>query len=821
MLKNYILIAYRNLLNHRVFSAINILGLSIGISCCVLLSLYIKEELSFEKHFKDYQHIYRVTSTFIKDGKGEKLPRTSPPVPMTMLQDFPELESATRVVSPPEVEQHLLTYEDKTFYEKTGYLVDSTFFDMFSYPFAEGDANTALRSPSTVVLSSKVAHKIFGDDSALDKLVIINSGGSTDTFRIAGVLKPFTNRSQLDADFYMCMNSKGWGEYINNVTTWAGQNFIYSFIKVKPQTNVENLVAKFPDLLNKYGAKDLEEMGFKKSMNLQSLQDMHLYSAAEFQSSFGYLDMGTPGNITYVYILSSIGLFILLIACINFMNLTTAKASQRAGEVGVRKSLGATRGNLIRQFLGESIAIVVISMIVSIGLVQIGLPLFNIFTQRNLSIDTQNIIYVVGALAGISLITGFVAGSYPALFLSSFQPARVLKDKRLSGGGSNMLRKSLVVFQFVISITLVSSIIIIQKQMNYIQSKSLGFDPQYKISIPLRTVEAKHGYERLKKQFSDLSGIKGIAGTTALPGSGTFRDLPLYPDGSSMEKATLHYNVSIDERYFDLLNIKMLRGRDLTFEADSFNFGNSTNHIVVNEASLKVSGIDPAEAIGSHLNIDWDGQHMIFEIEGVVEDFHQFSMHRKVAPMIFLIPNEKSDYVEIVASLDGSNYTNIIALMEKTWKEIIPNTPFEHTLLSDNIKLQYEDDQRVHSIITAFTIIAIFISCLGLYGLSIYVAERRVKEIGIRKVLGASTAGIVGMLSKDFVKLVAIAFIIAIPIGYYSMNKWLEGFEYKITLDATVFLLSGAMSFILAWVTIGYESIKAALSNPVESLKIE
>src|SRR5258706_1608753 len=433
MLRNYVTIACRNLIKHKIFSLINIFGLSIGITCCVLLSLYIQDEFAYETHFDRYKDIYRLTSTIAAERGSEKMPRTSPPIVMTLARELPEIESATRVVSPPEVEQHLLRIGDKTFYDKTGYLVDSTSFDLFSYSFREGDRRSALDAKSSVVLSDALATKIFRDQSALDQLIIINSGQTTDTFRVTGVLKPHLGKSQLDADFYMNMNSKGWGEYINSVTTWGGQNFIYSFIKLKPGASVAGVQQKFQALLDKYGAKDLKEMGIKNTMGLQSLQDIHLYSVREFVgtlSGYGFSDLGTSGNITYVYVLGLICLFILLIACINFMNLTTAKASQRAGEVGVRKSLGAHRGNLIGQFLGESMTIVLVAMLLSLGLVQVVLPIFNQFTQKELSVNTENMGYLAAALLAISLLTGVVAATEPTFFLSSLPPPKGPKHKR-------------------------------------------------------------------------------------------------------------------------------------------------------------------------------------------------------------------------------------------------------------------------------------------------------------------------------------------------------------------------------------------------------
>ncbi len=816
MLQNYLKIALRNLLNHKVFSIINIFGLSIGIACCVLLSLFIKDELSFETQFQGSEKIYRITSSFIKDdGTNETFPRSSPPVTMTLLAEFPELEAATRVVTPPGVEQHLVRYENKTFYEKHGALVDSTFFDVFSYDFLEGDRRTAMDGRSVVVISAMLAKKLFGNQSALDHSLIINSGNSTDTFRVTGILRKPEKKSHLDADFYMSMNSNGWGDYVNSVSTWAGQNFTAGYIKLKPNSNAAGVEEKLPAILNKYGAKDLKELGIKKQMHLQALRDIHLYS--NFSKIFGD---DQESSIATVYILASIGIFILLIACINFMNLTTAKASQRAGEVGVRKSLGANRRNLIGQFLGESMTIVTIAMILAIGIVQGTMPIFNSLTNKELSMNAGNMGYISLSLISITLITGLIAGSYPAFFLSALQPIQVLKNKKLSSGAGNWLRKSLVVFQFVISITLISSIIIIQKQMNFVKNQPLGFNPDYKIMIPLRTEEAKKNYQPFKDKIKQISGINEVSGTTALPSTTIFQDVPLYPAGSNMEKAHLHFNIDVDENYFKVLGIKLLMGRDLIAGKDTSSFGNTAPlRVLVNQASLKVSGIDPAKALGEKLYIDWQGKHIAFEIIGVVEDFHQNSFHQVISPLLFIMPSRQQDFSYVVVSVDANHYQNTVPQIEKAWKQITPNTPFENQFLTDNIRKQYERDDRESLIITISTLLAILISCLGLYGLSIYVAERKMKEIGIRKVLGASVQGIVAMLSRDFIKLVLIAFFVAAPLGYLAMNWWLQKFVFKIELNIFVFLLAGLVSFAIAWITVGFESIRAALGNPVDSLR--
>jgi putative ABC transport system permease protein len=816
MLKNYFTTALRNLRKHKVFSFINISGLALGIAVCTLLALYVKDEFRYEQHIANHERIFRITTVFSIQGNEQSFPRTAPAVAMDMLQELPEIESATRVVPIPEVDQHLIRYNSNVFPEKIGYLVDSTFLDVFSFELKEGDRNTALDAPASVIISEKLASKIFGNQSPLDEFLIINSGESSDTFRVTGVIKKTSSKSHIDAEFYMSMNSRGWGRRIANMNTWAWENFIISYLKLKEGTTAESVNAKLPGMIEAKAGEVLKNAGIKKTMSLQALDDIRLYS--NFDNDFG---LAEKGGIQYVYIISSIGIFILLIACINFMNLTTAKASQRAGEIGVRKSLGATRTNLIRQFLGESMTIVFIALLLAMGIVQLILPLFNTLTLKELSINSENIGYIAGSLLIIGVLTGIVAGSYPAFFLSSFQPAKVLKDKRLSGGGSNWLRRSLVVFQFIISITLISSIVIIQKQLGYIQSKPLGFESKNRIMIPFRTEEAKNQYAQIKNTVLQLASVADVSGTSSLPSTPLLRDYALYPESSSADKGILHRNLTIDENYFKTLNIKLLAGREFNYESDSMSRGSQHRKVIVNKTSLKDLNIDLDKAIGTIIYSEYNGQVNNHEIIGVVDDFHQFSLHQSMAPLLFFMPARHTDYNYLVIFANAENSSSVLNQLENTWKELIPNTPFESSFLSDSLARQYEEEARTSSILAIATFLAILISCLGLYGLSIFIAERRVKEIGIRKVMGATVTGIVGLLSKEFVKLVIIAFIIAVPIGYYAMEKWLLGFAFKIELDVLIFVMAGLLSFAIALLTISFESIKAAIANPVKSLRSE
>jgi putative ABC transport system permease protein len=815
MLSNYIKVAIRQLMKNKTFSIINIFGLSVGVACCVLLTMFIQDEFTYEKHFKDHERVYRIYTSFIKDGTAEQFPNISPPIAPGLGELLPEVEVATRAVMPPDVKQNLVRYKDKQFFENNGLLVDSTFFDMFNYEFAEGDPATALDAPATIVISQDLSRKLFGDQSGIDELLIINMGRSVDTFRITGVLKKTAKKSHIDVSFYMSMRSEGWGAYVLQEQTWAWNNFTSGYLKFRPGTDIAAVESKIQKILQERAGEQLKGAGVQKELHLQPLDDIRLYS--KFSSSFGE---ASNGSITYIYILGSIGVFILLIACINFMNLTTAKAAQRASEVGIRKSMGAHRSHLIRQFLGESFTIVGVSLVVSLLLIYLALPVMNDMTHKHLTFADSNLLMIAGALLVVGLVTGLIAGSYPAFFLSSFEPARVLKGKALNGEGSSLLRKGLVVFQFVITITLISSIFVIQEQLTFIRNKPLGFKDEGAIMIPVRSREATSAIKTLQSEFLSIPGVKSVASTNSLPSTPQFSDWLMYPEGSSYDKAILSRAVSVSEHYFETMGIEFIEGRDVIFPADTFSFKTPNNKIIINEAGLKAYGIDVNNAVGQKLYADWESGKRVHEIIGVIKDYHHRSLHLPIVPTIYLLPTDNSVYSYIVASTEGADYQQVSTKMKEAWDKVV-TTPFDSQPLSSSVEKQYEDDRRINTMLSISTALAIIISCMGLYGLSIFVAERRIKEIGIRKVLGASVSGIVSMLSKDFIKLVAISFVVAVPIGWYVMTEWLKGFEYKIEVGIGVFILAGVVSFLIAWLTIGFESVKAALGNPVKALRSE
>ena len=817
MIKNYLLIAARILVKNKVFSLINIAGLATGITCCVLITLFILDELSYEKGFGDRDRVFRINTTFFNDGNQMTSGHTSPPIATELAESLPEIEHATRVVRSPSVEKHIVRYKDKSFFETGVLWVDSTFLDVFDYALVKGNPQTALDGPSAALISHRASKKIFGEADPVDELLIINSGTSADTFRVTGVLAPTTFPSHLDADFYLCMNSNGLGRWMLGQTTWANNNMVGSYLKLRDPRSAVDVNTKMNQMLEARAGEELRQSGRAKILSLQPLERIRLFSGSA--RSVG-VNQSQGGGITYIYIIGTIGAFILLLACINFMNLTTARSAQRAGEVGIRKSMGAHRQNLIAQFLGESFVIVGVAVVLSLVMIALALPLFNAVIEKQLAFNAGNLPVIILSAVVIAFITALLAGGYPAFFMSSMKPTQVLKGKALVSGGSQWLRKSLVVFQFVITITLISSIVIIQQQLKYIQSKSLGFDTEQVVMIPMRSQAASSEYLSLKNSFEAIPGVHSVSAASSLPSTPLFRDWLIYKDGWNGDQALRHEIVSVDEDYFKVIDVPLLAGRDFIPAQDNQE-GDSLNptKVIVNEASLRALEIPLDEAIGHGLSFNFSGEINRFTIIGVVRDFHQFSLHQEISPMLFMLPSDRTGFPYMAASVAMSRYSDIRKIMKATWDNQVAELPFEEVFLNQNIQTMYKEEQRISALLTLSTTIAVLISCLGLYGLSVYVAERKTKEIGVRKVVGASVGNIVSMLSREYILLILISFLIAAPLGYYAMDKWLQEFAYKITPGITVFLISGVISFAIAWFTVSFESFRAANRNPVDTLR--
>ncbi|MGZ5219503.1 MAG: FtsX-like permease family protein [Chitinophagaceae bacterium] len=708
--------------------------------------------------------------------------------------------------------QYTTKEEDKrSFYETGGYLADSTFFQLFTYDFKEGSPSIALQEPKSVVLSEEIAGKLFGKESALDKIIRISSSTNGDNdFKVTGVYASSTTPSHIDARFIMTIKGGTVESYINNLTSLASNNMFHTYFLLKPGTDADQLEAKFPAFIDKHAATDLKALGFYKKQFLTRVKDVHLYANTSSNVTAG-------GSLTYLYILASIAAFTLLIACINFMNLSTARSAKRSAEVGVRKVMGAAKSSLIKQFLGESVLMAVLAFLFAICLTAVLLPLFAVVAGKNISFSFQQHGLLIAIFFLLAILTGLLAGSYPAFYLSSFQPIKVLKGKISNSLAAVSLRKALVVFQFVVSVVLIIASVIINNQMKYLQEKDLGFRKDQQIVIPLRSNTAKDIYASLRNELNRNPGIRSVGASFYYPGIFNPSDMPIYKDGETMNDSKRVFMNYVDENFLQTLGIQPVAGR--LFSKD---FPADTNYrMVLNEEAIKQLGFDKPNDIGNKkVAIDWQGQNYKFEVVGIVKDFHFRDLHSAIEPYGFqLITDGRYNYM--IAQANGNNMATTLRLAESAWNKLNPGEPFEYSFLDENFQKNYAADKRLSAIVKYFTILAILISCLGLFGLATFSAEQRTKEIGVRKVLGASVSSIVGLLSKEFLKLVFIAILLGSPIAWWVMSTWLQDFAYRTGIGWTVFLVTAVIALSIALLTISFQAIRAAISNPVKSLRTE
>ena len=809
MIKNYIKIAWRNIWRNKSFSFLNILGLTAGTVCCLYILLYVKDQYGYDQHHDDAGALYRIRTVIEpKEGvPGFNSAASSPPIAMGMKLDFPEVAAATRVVYFTNGGDNLLSVvgSDNSFYEPKGYLVDSTFFQVFNYKFIEGQPLHSLDEPYTVVLSSTVAKKLFRNNSAINQQINIGSSIGGNAFKVTGVFDENYGKSHLKPHFIINMNSGGIGEFVRTNNQWAGQNFIYSYVRLHPNVNADVLQSKLPAFLQKHGAENLKELSMKKHLLLQKVTDIHLYSSGISNQ------IDKVSNAKFLYLLLTIAFFIQLIACVNFINLTTARSVRRAREIGIRKVAGAVKSSLIGQFLGESVLISFIAVLLAIPVVILLLPLFNSLTGGEVTLSSFKNIGVISIIIGLGLITGLLAGIYPALYLSGFRPVTVLKGTFSFKPSSALLRKGLVVFQFMIAIVLIISVIIISRQLNFMQSKDLGFDQKQKLIIPFQNEESRQNFTAFNNELKKLKEVTAVTGCVSYPSRIIVSDIAVYKSGQDMNSAKLLKINQVQEDFFKVMGIPLLTGRQ-------FRTSDTSRQVIVNEKSLKVLGIDKDVAAGTHLYFDFEGNHMDYEIVGVTKDYNYSSLKEEVQPLMTFYTGQPS---YMIVETTSDNYKSLLSEIGVTWKKTIGGTPFEYSFLDEEIQKQYTEEATLRKISNSFTILAILISCLGLFGLAMFTAQQRIKEIGVRKVLGASVTGIVSMLSKDFLKLVFISILIATPISWWAMHKWLEDFAYKINISWWVFVLAGAVALLIALITVSFQAIKAAIANPVKSLRTE
>lgn len=815
MVRNYIKIAWRSFKKNKTFTFINIVGLAIGLVCCLLIALYLNHELNYDTSHKDADRIYLLGTIFNRQGKENKSAGTPYPMGPAMQMSFPEIEQTTYLLKTFADDKTLLQYNDngkvKSFYETKGYLADSAFFNVFTYNFKEGNPAVALAEPNTIVISDKIAAKMFGNIPALGKVIHINSNTNGEyDFKVTGVFVENKNPSHIDARFFMAFKGGGMDEYIGRSTDMVSNNMFYTYFKLKPGADWKKLEAKFPVFIEQHTGKELRAAGVGKKQYLTPLKSIHLDASAE--------NTATPaGSKTYLYILASIAFFTLLIACINFMNLSTARSAKRSTEVGVRKVLGAEKSSLIRQFLSESLLMSFFAFLFALIVTWILLPLFGQLAGKCLYLSVSQHSWLLISFFILSILTGLLAGIYPAYFLSSLRPVKALKGKLSNSLAAVSVRKFLVVFQFVISVVLIVSSVVIYNQMDFMREKDLGFAKEQQIIIPLRSSTAKKMYAPLKEEISRDPHVVSSGGCLFYPGIMNASDIRLYPEGKTIDEARLVFMNYIDDSYLKTLEIKPLAGRLFSKE---FTTDTTITKVVLTEKAIKDFGYANAQqAVDKTVWANWQGRDYKFTIIGVVKDFNFQDLRTPIKAMGFQLIDNNFNY--LIVHTNTAGLQNILKSIEAKWKKLNPNEPFEYSFLDQDFAKTFQAENRLLSIVGYFTLIAILISCLGLFGLATYSAEQRIKEIGIRKVLGASISSIVVLLSKDFLKPVLIATVIAFPIAWYAMHKWLEDFAYRTNIGWSVFLIAGILAIAIALITVSFQAIKAAIANPVKSLKTE
>ncbi len=809
MIKSYLKTALRFLLKNKTFSFINIFGLATGTLCCLYILLYVQDQYSYDKQHKNVNNIYRVTTDLALTGDKHHGAASSPPIAPAMKSNFPEVQNYTRVVKTDILgaKEHLLRYKEQSFYETGALYVDSTFFDIFTYHFVEGRAPHVLDEPYSIVLLKPTADKLFGNESAVGKMININDAYGKHDFKVTGVIDESLGKSHLEGNMFISMKSGNQGIAIANDAEWAGNNFLFSYIKVRPDADVKALERKFPAFLNKYAAQEMKQIGMKKELHLQPVKSIHTTAGYDIEPT-------KTADPSFLFILVLIAVLIQVIACINFMNLSTARASKRAKEVGVRKVIGAGKYDLIKQFLGESFLLAFIGVIIALPLLWVVLPYLNDITRTDIHLSFFADYRLWLMLASLILVTGIVAGSYPAFYLSAFEAIKVIKGNFNSHISAAGIRKSLVVFQFVLSIVMITGIIIIYSQLNYIKSKDLGFDKNQKLVFNFYTDDAQGKMPALANDLKQLAGVKAVNSADNYLSQFVLHDHGVYPAGGNMATAIDAQNIATDQFFIKTYGIKLVSGRD-------FMPGDS-GKVIINKTLAKRLNLNAQTAPGARLYTQYGTNPLSFvTVEGVMKDFNYNSLHDDVKPFMLVYDKNPGDFSSMVVSTSSNDYKGLLNQVSAIWKKDMTSVPFEYSFLDSEVQKQYETEITLSQIINSFTIIAILISCLGLFGLAAFSAEQRQKEIGVRKVLGASVTGIVRLLSKDFLILVIISFVIATPIAWYGMSKWLQAFAYRIPLSWWMFALAGLIALFIALFTVSFQAIKAALMNPVKSLKTE
>ncbi|MCB0490061.1 MAG: ABC transporter permease [Cyclobacteriaceae bacterium] len=822
MISNYFKIAWRNLNRQKFYTIINVTGLAFGLAACLVIVLYIQNELSYDSYNEKADRIYRVDADVKFGGNQFQMSYRSAPEAQALVDDYPEVETAVRFRS---AGSYLVKTKDEAENIKEHHVIwtDSTFFDIFSLNVLEGNAFKALNQPMSVAISKKIADKYYPGESPLGQSLILDNNYH---MTVKAVYDDIPDASHFHFDILVSMVGD-WPPIAREAksTSFLSENFS-TYLLLRQGANANDLEAKLPGFMDTHYGPELagafggdftleksRASGNKYDLSLTPLRDIHLHSSVKG-------DFEANGNITYVYLFGSIAALVLIIACINFMNLSTARSGNRAKEIGVRKVMGSLKKHLIRQFLTESFVVTAIGILLSIGIVYLMLPWFNTIANRQLSLPLSSYEFYLGlTIAALSI--GLLAGLYPAFFLSGFKPIQALKGNISSGMKSGPIRSFLVVFQFVISIFLIIGTITIGKQQSFIQNKNLGFDKEQVIVVHDAYALRPNSVEPFKDEALKITGIESgtISGYLPVENDWSSRSNSSFwkaGQESNTENMSATQMWAVDQDYLKTFGINLIEGRWL-----SADFPSDSNAVVLNETIARRLDLG-SNPVGSQIQ-SFEGEAkaeniVTWTVVGIVEDFHFSTMKESITGLAFYLGKHDGN---VSFKFRADNTKNVIQALGETWKKLAPGQPFEYSFLDQDFERMYQSEERLGELFTIFSGLAIMIACLGLFALTTFTAEQRTKEIGIRKVLGASVASIVVLLSREFGKLILIAFAVAVPLAWYGVNWWLSGYTYKTEIGITVYVLAGVVSFFVAWITMGYQSIKAANSNPVDALRSE
>ena len=802
MLENYFKIALRTLQKQKSYSGINIAGLAVGMACCLLILLFVHDELRYDRYHENADRVYRVTRAWYDDA-GEptlQFARISPPIGPALALEMPEVQHAARIVQT----GSLVSYEDAHFQEPRFYFAEHAVFSIFTIPFVKGDPETALAEPYTVVLTETMAEKYFGTADPIGRVIRYEN---TFDLRVTGVVADAPPQTHFHYDFlgsFTTFTAKPWSEQWE--TNWGGNNSFATYVLLHEGADPAALEARFPAFLDRHYVLHI---GASSRLFLQPLTDIHLYSHLDSE-------LEPNGDVTYVYLFTAIAFFILLIACFNFMNLATARAAKRSREVGMRKVLGATRKQLIAQFLGESMLLTLIALVLSVMMAELLLPVFNDLAGKELRLFASNALLVLPGLAGITLFVGLLAGSYPAFFLSAFEPAAVLK-KAVRGSWRSHVRTVLVTTQFAISIGLIVGVAVIVKQLNYVQQKNLGFEAE-QIVIVNTTAAMRQDFEAFRTRLLEHPGVRAVTASEYIP-SGQLRNS--INGRAEVNGQIKPFNslglLAVDHDFTTTYGMGIVAGRTFSKAVAS----DSLQGFLLNEAAVKQLGwASPEEAVGAFFMLDAETlADRRGQVVGVVKDFHFESLHEGITPMVLYIRPDR--YMRAAIKIAPQDIPATIAALEERWQAYVPGAPLAYTFLDQRFAQLYQAEQHFGQVVGTFAILAILIAGLGLFGLASFAAEQRTKEVGVRKVLGASVASIAVLLCRDFTRVVLFGFVVACPVAYLAMHTWLGTFAYRIEISWWIFLMAGSLTLAIALLTISYQSIRAALAQPVKSLRYE